>query len=250
MTSFWHRLYPRIERSLIPDLRHSQHVYKEELSACVGASIGLWLDLGCGRGLFPAWLEDSPSTWRDGKRIIGLDEDLDSLRDNQTITYALLGNAASTPLAGETISVVSANMVVEHLGSPAAVFAELTRILKPGGLIVFHTPNYLHYQAFLVSLLPSRLKRWLAFKLEGRRDQDVFPTFYRMNTVRQIREVARHSGLVVRRIRVVGSNPETLRLGPLVLIELLVIWACWRGPLQRFASNIIAVLEKPTATGA
>ena len=96
---------------------------------------------------------------------------------------------------------VSANMVVEHIANPELVGKNLNRILKPGRLFIFHTPNFRNYQTRLVSWLPQGLKNSLAKHLEQREEKDVFPTCYRMNTAEAIRQLADRTGFEVQQVQ-------------------------------------------------
>jgi hypothetical protein len=65
-----------------------------------------------------------------------------------------------------------------------------------------------------------------------------------MNTAAVIRRLANECGFRVRALDLVNSTPETLRLGPLVIFELIGIRVLnWR-MFENYRSNIIAVLEK------
>jgi SAM-dependent methyltransferase len=83
--------------------------------------------------------------------------------------------------------VVRANMVVEHLMAPGAVFAEVQRVLRPGGQFNFVTPNLNSPYMRAAAHTPDGVKRMLARVFEGRAENDVFPTTYRMNTEPSLR---------------------------------------------------------------
>ena len=243
----WHRMYKPMQRWVTPGLRHSQYEYKDKLKLYAPACDGLWLDAGCGRGIFPEWMRPHDiDVLKPGQRIIGLDVDLSSLRDNSSVKHRVAGTLASAPFPPASFDFITANMVVEHIDDPFAAIREVATLLKPGGLLIFHTPNYWNYQTVAVSLMPQKLKAWLADALEGRREKDVFPTFYRLNTSAQIKRVAQACDLRVLDLEIVNSIPETINLGPLVIFELITIRISNSGPLRKFASNIVAVLQKPS----
>ncbi|MGH9343870.1 MAG: class I SAM-dependent methyltransferase, partial [Terriglobia bacterium] len=52
-----------------------------------------------------------------------------------------LGDARVLPLKNESVDVLFALHVVEHLDDPAAFFAQAARVLRPGGRLVIATPN-------------------------------------------------------------------------------------------------------------
>lgn len=46
------------------------------------------------------------------------------------------------PMADESFDVITANSVIEHVGSPANILSESLRCLKPGGALILVTPNW------------------------------------------------------------------------------------------------------------
>jgi SAM-dependent methyltransferase len=59
---------------------------------------------------------------------------------------ARLGDASALPFADASFDLVCAFDVVEHVVDDRAVFLELSRVLRPGGVLVFSVP--LHPEAF------------------------------------------------------------------------------------------------------
>jgi hypothetical protein len=80
--------------------------------------------------------------------------------------------------------------------------------------------------------------------LERRRDEDRFVTYYRMNTVTDIRRLAEDAGFKVEELRVVGSIGSFERLGPLGVFECFILKACSICCGGRFNSNLICALRK------
>ena len=80
---------------------------------------------------------------------------------------------------------------------------------------------------------------------EGREEDDVYPTCYRMNTRKAVRRLAESGGLDVAGLDMVNSSAETIMLGPLVVLELGIIRLLNSSFLAGCRSNIIGVLRKP-----
>jgi hypothetical protein len=59
-------------------------------------------------------------------------------------------------------------------------------VLKPTGILLFKTPNALHYMPLIARMTPHGFHRFVN-KLRGRATIDTFPTRYRVNTPWQIR---------------------------------------------------------------
>jgi ubiquinone/menaquinone biosynthesis C-methylase UbiE len=134
-------------------------------------------------------------------------------------------------------------MVLEHLDAPELMLREIRRVLRPGGVVVCHTPNLLSPPLAVAALLPDWLKKRLARLLDTRREEDVFPTRYRLNTLSRIGKAAVPIGFTVKEIRTVCTAPFTQMLGPLVIPELLFLRLLQFEALAWLRPDIIAVLE-------
>jgi 2-polyprenyl-6-hydroxyphenyl methylase/3-demethylubiquinone-9 3-methyltransferase len=98
------------------------------------------LDIGCGAGFLSNHLA------REGIAVTGLDAsqasiDVAARHDETGAVRYLLGDALHLPFANESFDVVCAMDFLEHVEDPAAVVAEVARVLKPGGVFFFHTFN-------------------------------------------------------------------------------------------------------------
>jgi len=239
------RLYWKLEKLLFPSLKSSQYHYLDLLKSLLPTGC-LWLDTGCGHQLFGSWMiKEERELAARAKRLIGIDLDLEGLRKHLTINDRVFGSLEKLPFASESFDVVTANMVVEHLSSPHAVLSEIRRVLRPGGLFIFHTPNLYCVVITISSRLPQRLKNFLALVLENRSADDVFPTFYRMNSRRTIEKEAARADFDLQEYRAVSTSAATIMLGPLVIFELLYLRILEASRFRDLRSNIIATLRKP-----
>ena len=104
------------------------------------------LDLGCGTGYFRSELQ------RRFPRGIYLGLDIASgmveyARAQQVRTgHWLVGDAETLPLAGASVDLVFSSLAIQWCHRPQLLFAELARVLRPGGSCVFTTlgPDTLH----------------------------------------------------------------------------------------------------------
>jgi SAM-dependent methyltransferase len=151
------------------------------------------VDLGAGRG---AGVLDDPVRYRRqlrkirGKvtRLIGIDVD-PIVRDNTMIDEAIIVEPdRAWPVPDRSVDMVISDATFEHIADPALVGAECGRILKSGGWLCARTPNRWGYIALGSRLLPERLHEPLLKILQPHRKQhDIFPAHYRLNTPRSIR---------------------------------------------------------------
>jgi SAM-dependent methyltransferase len=246
LTRFCLRIYQRVAAVLLPGVRYHQYDYEDSLRELVIPGLK-WLDLGCGRTLLPEWRRQQEKELTSiPKLLVGIDEDRASLGDHSAIRALVDGRISALPFDDGAFDLATSNMVVEHLRDPEQVFVEVNRILRPGGQFLFITPNLLGYKTLIASVLPRSIKNKLIFLIEGRREEDVFPTFYRANTERSIHAIARRSGFDVAEIRMVqgGAIPTLVLFPPLLLLEVLLIRVLLTRPFRRFRAVIVAKLVK------
>lgn len=167
------------------------------------------LDLGCGRGGLVEQL-DHPLA-----QIVGLDPDLASLREHRLALPRAQATSDHLPLASQTMDVVFASWLLEHLAEPWRDFAELARVLRPGGAFVFITPNRRHPLALLNRLLgrAGQGQRWLVSRLYGRSGEDTFPAYYRANSPQVLAALAAVHGLQLERLETI-EDPTYLAFTP------------------------------------
>lgn len=238
------RIYWKLRGLLTPGLSSSQDAYAEMLSTQVSDGIE-WLDLGCGHQVLPDWrAEDEQRLVSSCRMVVGVDCDLPSLAKHKSIRLKVKADIAQLPFKEESFSLVTANMVVEHLQNPAHQFAEIGRILRAGGLCILLTPNAYGYPTLLARFVPAAVKNRVIRLLEGRRSEDVFPTYYRANTRKALRAVADASSLEVVSVRMVTTDAMCAVLPPIVALELLWIRLLMTTPFRDLRPNILAVLRK------
>jgi SAM-dependent methyltransferase len=174
------------------------------------------LDLGCGRGgvmeLF----------WREVALAVGVDPDVDSLRQHRAGFPRVCGLGDALPFAAGSFDVLIALWVFEHLAEPARVLAEAQRVLVPGGRLLFLTPNANHplILSNRFSWAFPAVQRLLVPRLYGRAEADTFRVRYRANTPGRLRRLAREAGFRVAGLEAI-SDPSYLAFNP-VLFELSV----------------------------
>jgi SAM-dependent methyltransferase len=239
------RIYWVLERNLAPGVQYAQNSYEESLFTSVPPGCS-WLDLGCGHSLLPEWRASEEQRLTQRPRIlVGLDPELGALRNHRGISLRVCGDGARLPFADASFDLVTANMVVEHLAEPASQFREIARVLKPGGVFLFHTPNGTGYPTLLARALPDSMRAAAAELLEGRAaGEDRFETFYRANTPSDIARIAKSADFGVDRIDLIRSGAMFPTIIPLAALELLFLRALASPRLSWLRPNLIATLRK------
>jgi ubiquinone/menaquinone biosynthesis C-methylase UbiE len=238
------RLYWGIERIVAPGLRYSQASYEEALRGLVTQRT-VWLDLGCGHQVLPEWRFNAERDLVNlAFYVAGIDVDSKSLAKHRTIRSIWVGDVQCLPFPDNSFTLITANMVVEHLADPCHAFAEIRRVLAPGGSFLFHTPNVNGYITIVNKYLPNGIKKLAAKMLEGRNAEDIYPTFYRCNTEETIIETANESGLEVKQILHIPTSATFARILPMAAVELLWIRATMLESLARYRTNILGILYK------
>lgn len=199
------------------------------------------LEVGCGR--------TAPiltSIRERGGRLIGIDvvpfavEDPRLELHNCSVTFM-------DRIASSSVDVAFSRSVMEHISDVHAAYREISRVLSAGGVYVFLTPNFWDYGSLISYATPNRLHGRIVSAVEGRMEDDVFPTFYRSNTKNSIARLAAASRLDVQQIRYIGQYPNYFLFSP-TLFRI----GCWYAkliekfqllhPLQGW---ILCVLRKP-----
>ena len=101
------------------------------------------LDVGCGTGVFASRLAAK------GYEVTGVDPSagmLEHLRGSDPRVGAVQGSATALPFEDGTIDLTMCIAVMHHIAEPGAVhesLAEMTRVTKPGGLVLVwdHNPR-------------------------------------------------------------------------------------------------------------
>jgi SAM-dependent methyltransferase len=184
------------------------------------------LDFGAGRGGF---FHDEPSLFRrwiqnfKGRcaHVDGCDVDPVVL-ENPTLDAARqLEPGAPLPYEDERFDLIVSRYVFEHLPDPEWAARELLRVTKPGGWICVMTPNKWGYVALAARLAPNKLHaRLLRGVQPHRKEEDVFPTVYRLNRPSHIR---RHFGHAADLYHYSTSAVPSYHFGSLLLFRFFLL---------------------------
>jgi SAM-dependent methyltransferase len=180
----------RVRKKMNSPLSYHQNVYAAELDKRVTPGCR-WLDLGAGVEIHRGWnVVKQEELAKRAARLVGCDLHGGHLAMNIYLTERVSCPAHDTRLDAGSFDIISANMLLEHLDNPLPVFKEVRRLLAPRGVFVFVTPNRSHPIVSLARLtLHSSWRRTLSHIVERRNSDYIFPTFYRANTVSDLRRL-------------------------------------------------------------
>ncbi len=191
-------------QSLKPGYRPALEVYRALMDSLVRPSTRL-LDAGCGpAGLVKDYVGIAAL-------VVGTDAYVTHFDQPAEIDTLVESEIGALPFADNSFHLITCSWVLEHLANPAAVFAEAHRVLKPGGHLVFITPNALNYNVWLRRLVPSAIAKSVVHAIYGRDEDFINPTFYRANSYRSIDRALTTAGFVCDRFEYVG-DPTYLAL--------------------------------------
>jgi 2-polyprenyl-3-methyl-5-hydroxy-6-metoxy-1,4-benzoquinol methylase len=159
-------------------------VYEAAVSRLVTPET-VWLDVGCGRDLFPGSSTLAHALAKRCRRLVGLDPS-DNIDENPYVHERF-----KTTIDGFTerqrFDLITLRMVAEHIPDPDQAVVALSNIAKPGGRVVIFTVYRWSPVTLVSSLIPFGLHHKVKTIFWRTEDRDTFPTAYRMNTRRGLR---------------------------------------------------------------
>lgn len=188
---------------------HPYRVFERQVASLIGPETRVLLDAGCGRTV-PVLRQYLGRV----DRLIGVE--MVEFTDVPPGIEVLNADLANIPLPDASVDLVMSRSVFEHLTDPTAVYAEMSRLLTPGGRIVFLTANYWDYGTQVARLVPNRFHARVVRAVEGRPEEDTFPTAYKTNTRSDVLRLARGAGLEVERIDYLSQYPNYLMFNGLL----------------------------------
>jgi SAM-dependent methyltransferase len=160
--------------------------------------------------------------------VTGVDVDSGVLK-NKFCSRAKVFDGLHLPYPNCSVDACVSNWVLEHVEDPEAHFREVARVLRPRGVYCFRTPNLFHYMSLGSRLTPHSIHLGVANRLRGLPPDahDPYPTYYRANSPRRLRQLIRGSGMGIDVLNLVEPEPSYGRLHatlfyPMMIYERLV----------------------------
>ena len=182
---------------------HPYRVFERHVESLIHPETRVLLDAGCGRTM-PVLQKFRGKV----PKLIGVE--LVDFTDVPAGIEAHNADLAKLPVPDGSVDLIMSRSVFEHLTDPDAVYVEMARVLRPGGRVVFLTANFWDYGTQVARLVPNRLHGKVVRAVEGRAEEDTFPTAYKTNTRADIERLARGAKLNVERIDYLSQYPNYL----------------------------------------
>jgi ubiquinone/menaquinone biosynthesis C-methylase UbiE len=100
----------------------------------------IWLDVGCGTGIFTRLIEDTCAP----RTICGIDPSSTQIgyaRKHSAASFQI-ANAADLPFSDATFDVIASALVLNFIPKPLRALLEMRRVARPGGRIAAYVWNF------------------------------------------------------------------------------------------------------------
>jgi 2-polyprenyl-3-methyl-5-hydroxy-6-metoxy-1,4-benzoquinol methylase len=151
-----------------------------------------WLDVGCGRDVFPSNFPMAKILAERCRVLVGLDPS-DNIDENPLIHERFKGFVEEFKTSRK-FDLVTLRMVAEHIGNPAATVAALASFCKPGGRVVIYTVYKWSPVTVVSAAVPFQLHHVVKKVIWNTEEKDTFPTEYKMNTRRDLKRIFETAG--------------------------------------------------------
>jgi SAM-dependent methyltransferase len=235
-------------RRYFPRYRSPKVTYQSVLDSLVDAKT-VWLELGCGKRIC---MDDGLNQALPERARFAVGVDLDPyLTKHSSIRNLVRCDASALPFRDGVFSLVTSSFVVEHLEKPDVAFAEIARVCAPDARLVVFTPNLFNYGMLVAAATPYRFHLWykkVSYFLARREwtdhDEDMFPTFYRANSVGRLRRLSAAAAFRVERLERVALAHSFGFVKPLYIGSLLFERFIDRPGLEALKADILAVFRR------
>ena len=196
-------LSDRLLKRYYSDTPHPYRLFERKVDGIVAAGARVLLDAGCGRTV-PVLRKYLGRV----DRLIGVE--LVDFTDVPPGIETHKVNLGTLPLQDASVDIIMSRSVFEHLTDPDSVYREFARVLRPGGRVVFLTANMWDYGTLFARLVPNRFHGYIVKVVEGREEEDTFPTAYKTNTRADVNRLAVAAGLKVEGFDYLSQYPNYL----------------------------------------
>ena len=226
-------------------LRFGHHTPDEYYEAVVAKLVDAqceWLDVGCGRSIFPDNEVLAKILANRCKLLVGIDPD-DTLNENPFV-HERVKTTIDNFHHSSCFDLVTLRMVAEHVADPKSAVNSLSHLTKPGGKVVVYTVNQWSPVSVIARIAPFRLHHYMKRLLWRTDEKDTFPVTYKMNTRSRLSRLFEENGF-----REIGFSylDDCRTLGRFRLLHLaeLMLWKSFQVLGLKYPENcLLGVYER------
>lgn len=201
-----------------------------------------WLDVGCGRNIFPSNHKLSRLLADRVELLVGVDPD-ETLNDNPYVHEKVLGTMEDFSDSRQ-FSLVTMRMVAEHVAQPEQLMKALTKVTAPNGLVLIYTVYKYSPVPVITNLVPFKFHNPAKKVLWGTEPADTFPTCFKMNTRETLNALFSKSNFVERLFMRLDDCRTFSGFKPLAYTELAIEKALKRIGLPYPEYCLLGVYQK------
>ncbi len=153
-----------------------------------------WLDVGCGRDIFPSNYRCAKYLSDKCNILVGVDPS-GNIWENDLVHEKHQSDMESF-CTDRKFDLITLRMVAEHVANPDAFVQKLAELAKPNGEVGLYTVYKWAPSSIAAALTPLSTHHKIKKILWGTEEKDTFPTKYKMNTRRVLREVFSKNGFL------------------------------------------------------
>ena len=152
-----------------------------------------WLDVGCGRDIFPSNKPLARELSSRCKLLVGIDP------DSTILENPFLHERANVPIErfshDSKFDLITLRMVAEHIEDPTTTVAKLAKLASASATIVIYTVNKYSPVPLTTNLVPFSARHIIKDFLWGTEEKDTFPTTYKLNSRKDLSRYMNENGL-------------------------------------------------------
>ena len=180
--------------------------------------------------------------------VTGIDPD-PMVETNDACARTAIYDGRRIPADDASFDAAVSNYVLEHVEDPAELSAECWRVLRPGGILAFRTPNLWHYVSLIARVTPHSFHERVALSAQNAREgaHDPYPTFHRMNTRSHCRRFLERAGFEIQVLYLFEAEPSYGLFSRFAFYPMMVWERILNSTdlLQDLRANILCVARKP-----
>lgn len=208
-----------------------RYLHKNNIILDLGAGSGIVIDMNF-KGL--------------ASKVYGIDPD-ERVTNNSFLDFGVQGYGENMEMFPDNkFDLIFSDNVFEHISYPDKLFSQITRVLKPGGLLISKTSNKNYYVSLIGRITPHKFHQFINM-IRGRSEEDTFPTLYKLNSKKEQVKIASKYNLKAISFEYYEGRPEYLRhFGILYYFGLFYERIVNKLGLNKMKAIIISVFQKPT----